>query len=132
MRKPDAMPREGCGRPISEPLLRASEELQSMTSEVEKLEHLISAVASGSGKIDRQTINELQNVDLLRQRIENVAIFMRLISEVCPEHWTVDAQGASQALKLSDLAVRLSGEAVDRRLNVSRDDDEIQLFSDIA
>jgi hypothetical protein len=108
--------REGASRmkeiqqtePITEILSRVAWELTDLAKSVDRLHGLVE-------NVNREHIIEIgsflhsaQSIDIVEQRLSGLSHFVSELCELMPSHWEVEGHVATQNLKLTELARRLS------------------------
>jgi hypothetical protein len=99
--------------PVAGTLDRTSTELRKLASVADGLQHLVSQMLPDHRATDIASLIELQRLDYLRQSIAGIADFLEALATKVPPHWSLDAKAASQAVSLSELALRLASEVDD-------------------
>ena len=93
--------------PFSDSLERVAQEVADLARLGEALQALIARLAAGPA--DPAALIEAQAADLLSQRLEGLASFVRALAAAAPPGATADVEAAVRALTLADQARRLSG-----------------------
>ncbi|HZZ33728.1 MAG TPA: hypothetical protein VFE10_17230 [Phenylobacterium sp.] len=116
-------------RPLAEPLQMAAIELADLARLSDRLQSSILRLTVGLGPLDAEFVTEVQAVDLLSQRLEGMAAFLRSLAASTPCDATTDVHAAVMGLTLADQARRLSGphEACEAEVI-----GELQLFEDLG
>ena len=96
-------------RPLAEPLRLAAIELGELAHLGDQLQRAIGRLTASHGAPDSQFLTEAQAADLLSQRLEGMAAFLRAIAANTPEDVTTDVYAAVMDLTLAEQARRLSG-----------------------
>lgn len=96
-------------RPLAEPLRLAALELAELARLSDRLQRAIGRLTERRGAPDAAFITEAQTADLLSQRLEGMAAFLRVIAASAPQNVTTDVYAAVMDLTLSEQARRLSG-----------------------
>jgi hypothetical protein len=99
--------------PLANALGRTTSELRAIVASVDDLEHAVGAMLSPSPTPSNTHIQELQSLDMIRQRVAGIADFLEALNETVPEIWRVDANSAARLVTLADMAARLSGAETD-------------------
>ncbi len=95
--------------PIAAMLARVGAELEAAVARIHGLEDVVGhAISSARTPLEIQ-IQELQELDHVRQKIEGSAAFLMALSAMAAETWRIDAGEAALGLGMSSLARRLSG-----------------------
>ena len=117
-------------RPLAEPLWLAAAELAELARLSDRLQHVMSRLPARR-ELDPDFLTEAQAADLLSQRLEGMAAFLRVIAASAPQDVTIDVYAAVMDLTLAEQARRLSGlpPAEDRR-EPPQTCGELQLFGD--
>jgi hypothetical protein len=97
--------------PVAGTLDRTSSELRKLASATAGVQHLVSQVLQDHRTSDITTLVELQRLDYLRQSIAGIADFLEVLAATAPAHWSLDVKAASEAVTLSELALRLASVA---------------------
>lgn len=92
---------------LSDSLDRVAQEVADLARMGEALQSVISRLATGPA--DPQTLMDAQGADLLSQRLEGLAEFVRALAQSAPAGVTTDVEAAVRALTLADQARRLTG-----------------------
>lgn len=103
------MPDQSSLRPLAEPLAIAATELGDLARLADQLQHVLGRVALGFDAPDAQFVTDAQTADLLSQRLEGMAAFLRALSEAVPTDAVVDVEAAVAGLTLAEQARRLRG-----------------------
>jgi hypothetical protein len=119
-------------RPLAEPLRLAAIELADLARLSDQLQRAIGRLTETQGAPDAQFLTEAQAADLLSQRLEGMAAFLRVIAASAPEDVTTDVYAAVMDLTLAEQARRLSGlpPADPQAHEPSQGCGELQLFGD--
>jgi hypothetical protein len=94
--------------PVAGTLDRTSSELRRLVSVTDGVQHLVSQMLLDHRATDITSLIELQRLDYLRQSIAGIADFLEALAATAPPHWSLDVKAASQAVTLSELALRLA------------------------
>jgi hypothetical protein len=94
--------------PVAGTLDRTSGELRRLAAVTDGIQHLVSQMVLDHTASDVTSLLELQRLDYLRQSIAGIADFLEALAAAAPPHWSLDAMTASQAVNLSELALRLA------------------------
>jgi hypothetical protein len=119
-------------RPLAEPLRLAAIELADLARLSDQLQRAIGRLTHSHGATDAAFLTEAQAADLLSQRLEGMAAFLRVIAASAPENVTTDVYAAVMNLTLAEQARRLSGlpPAEPPGREPSQSCGELQLFGD--
>jgi len=98
-------------RPFAEPLRLAAIELADLARQGDQLQRVIARLAAGAGAVDANLMEEAQGADLLSQRLEGMAAFLRALAEAVPAGAAIDVHAAMIDLTLAEQARRLAGPA---------------------
>ncbi len=93
--------------PVADLLRRMSQELRDLTHTVEKLQHVVGRLFSGSAVRECNAMHELQHFDRLGQSLSAIADFAEALSGDAPTEWHLNPHSASRVVLLSDMAARL-------------------------
>lgn len=115
-------------RPLAEPLGLAAIELADLARLSCGLQSSIARLTANLGPPDSGFLTEVQAVDLLSQRLEGMAAFLRVLAASAPINVTTDVHAAVMGLTLAEQARRLSG-AHAPTADVAGG--ELQLFDDL-
>jgi hypothetical protein len=96
-------------RPLAEPLRLAALELAELARLSDQLQRAIGRLTENCGAPDADFLTEAQAADLLSQRLEGMAAFLKVIAASAPENVTTDVYAAVMNLTLAEQARRLSG-----------------------
>lgn len=96
-------------RPLAEPLRLAAIELADLARLSDQLQRAIGRLTESRGAPDAAFLTEAQAADLLSQRLEGMAAFLRVLAASAPENVTTDVYAAVMNLTLAEQARRLSG-----------------------
>jgi hypothetical protein len=96
-------------RPLAEPLRLAAMELAELAQLGDQLQRAIGRLTAVSGAPDPEFLTEAQAADLLSQRLEGMAAFLRALAASAPESVMTDVYAAVMGLTLAEQARRLSG-----------------------
>ncbi len=96
-------------RPFAEPLRLAAIELADLARTGDQLQRVIARLAAGAGALDAELMEEAQGADLLSQRLEGMAAFLRALADAVPAGAAVDVHAAMIDLTLAEQARRLAG-----------------------
>lgn len=113
-------------RPLAEPLRLAAIELADLARLSDRLQGSIARLTADLGPPDSGFLTEVQAVDLLSQRLEGMAAFLRVLAATAPQDVTTDVHAAVMGLTLAEQARRLSGALPDAETPASGG--ELQLF----
>lgn len=94
--------------PLADVLCRSGHELRNLAHIADHLQVIINGLILEGDKAYSKELSELQHLDRLQQAISGIATFLDALAATAPPHWLVDANQASRAVNLSDLASRLS------------------------
>jgi Lon protease-like protein len=96
-------------RPFAEPLRLAAIELAELARAGDQLQRVIVRLAAGAGALDAELMEEAQGADLLSQRLEGMAAFLRALADAVPAGAAIDVRVAMIDLTLAEQARRLAG-----------------------
>ncbi len=105
---------------------RAARELTVLGQEAAALDQLMGGVLTDADDLRPILAREGQRIDLLRQRVEDMARFLTRLAEDVPCGITVRPDRALQVMHLKDLASRLA--APDRAAAEPAEAGNVQLF----
>lgn len=95
--------------PIGAALGRAGAELEAVVQMIIDLEDVVGHAISTASSTRELRIEELQQLDRARQKIEGAAEFLNALNQMLPDQWRIDASHAARAVAMTDLAHRLAG-----------------------
>jgi len=93
--------------PLTDSLDRVAQEVADLARLGEQMQRVISRLAAGPA--DPQTLMDAQGADLLSQRLDGLAEFVRALAQAAPSEAVTDVEAAVRALTLADQARRLTG-----------------------
>jgi hypothetical protein len=96
-------------RPFAEPLRLAAIELADLARQGDQLQRVIARLAASAGPLDAGLMQEAQGADLLSQRLEGMAAFLRALADAVPAGASIDVHAAMIDLTLAEQARRLAG-----------------------
>lgn len=96
--------------PLTQCLDRVAEEVSELVRLGEEMQRVVSRLATGHA--DPQTLMDAQVADLLSQRMEGLAEFMRALAQAVPGEAVIDIERAARVLTLTDQARRLTGRPI--------------------
>ena len=117
-------------RPLAEPLGLAAIELADLARLSDRLQKSIVRLTADLGPPDSGFLTEVQAVDLLSQRLDGMAAFLRVLAASAPTNVTTDVHAAVMGLTLAEQARRLSGP--NAAPAEAADCGELQLFEDLG
>lgn len=117
-------------RPLAEPLALAAIELADLARLSDRLQSSVARLTADLGPPDSGFLTEVQAIDLLSQRLDGMAAFLRVLAASAPTHVTTDVHAAVMGLTLAEQARRLSGAPA--QAAEPADDGELQLFGDLG
>jgi hypothetical protein len=117
-------------RPLAEPLGLAAIELADLARLSDRLQSSVARLTAELGPPDSGFLTEVQAIDLLSQRLDGMAAFLRVLADSAPIHVTTDVHAAVMGLTLAEQARRLSGAHAPPA--EPADDGELQLFGDLG
>jgi hypothetical protein len=120
-------------RPLAEPLRLAAIELAELARLSDQVQRAIGRLTERRGAPDTEFLTGAQAADLLSQRLEGMAAFLRVIAASAPEDVTTDVYAAVMDLTLAEQARRLSGLPTAAELPFAEPTQscgELQLFGD--
>jgi hypothetical protein len=117
-------------RPLAEPLGLAAIELADLARLSDRLQRSIARLTADLGPPDSGFLTEVQAVDLLSQRLDGMAAFLRVLAAAAPTNVTTDVHAAVMGLTLAEQARRLSGPNAPQA--EAGDCGELQLFEDLG
>ncbi len=94
--------------PLPVLLARVAEELGQLGGLAENLQAAAGELAR-SASADHGAMEDMQQMDLLAQRLQALSAFTDQIGDAAPAAWRVDATAALAAVPLSSLAAKLAG-----------------------
>ena len=97
--------------PVAATLGRVGAELAAVAGMIHSLEDVVGLAISTANTTRELQIEELQQLDRTRQKIEGAAEFLNALTEALPAEWLVDATNAARSVSMSDLARRFAGQA---------------------
>ncbi len=112
--------------PLPTLLSRLAEELGVLGGLAEDLQATIGELAR-SAATDAGSLRDVQQIDLISQRLQALSVFTDTIGEGLSGGWRVDASKALAAVPLSALAARLAGE---EPVLSERDSGELDFFEE--
>jgi hypothetical protein len=95
--------------PIALAIARAGKELDAVVAMIHELEDVVGHAITTAKTTEELQIEELQQLDRVRQKIEGAAGFLNALTQILPHDWVVDAGHAAKTVAMSDLARRLGG-----------------------
>jgi hypothetical protein len=95
--------------PIAVAIARAGLELDSVVQMIHELEDVVGHAICAARTTMELQIEELQQLDHVRQKIEGAARFLQDLTHHMPEDWLIDASHAVKGVSMGDLAHRLAG-----------------------
>lgn len=95
--------------PIGTALERASVELEAVVQMIIDLEDVVGHAISSAKSTRELQIEELQQLDRARQKVEGAAEFLHALTLMLPEQWRIDAGHAARSVAMTELAHRLAG-----------------------
>jgi hypothetical protein len=107
-------------------LITVSDEVRMLSDSAGDLQNLIGNLIVAGAFGGSQSIYELQSLDRLCQNLGAVADFLRELSKCAQPGWTVDVASAATAVKLADLAERLTG----HKTEIADETGEFENFGD--
>jgi hypothetical protein len=116
-------------RPLAEPLHLAAIELADLARLSDRLQRSIARLTADLGPPDAGFMTEVQAVDMLSQRLDGMAAFLRVLAAAAPPHVTTDVHAAVMGLTLAEQARRLSGAHAPPAEAAA--EGELQLFGDL-
>jgi hypothetical protein len=122
-------------RPLAEPLQMAAIELTDLARLSDRLQSSIARLTAGLGPPDAGFVTEVQAVDLLSQRLDGLAAFLRSLAASTPPDVTADVHAAVMGLTLAEQARRLSGPLEASEASEASEaavSGELQLFGDLG
>lgn len=96
-------------RPLAEPLSLAAVELADLAGVADALQGVVARLAAKAGSTDAELMAEAQAADVLSQRLEGMAAFLRALAKAAPHGVTTDVHAAVMDLTLAEQARRLCG-----------------------
>jgi len=96
-------------RPLAEPLGIAAQEVADLAGMADLLQGVVARLAAQAGRPDAELMAEAQAADVLSQRLEGMAAFLRALARAAPEGVTTDVHAAVMDLTVAEQARRLSG-----------------------
>ena len=96
-------------RPLAEPLRLAAIELADLARLGDQLQRAIGRLTETRGVPDAEFLIEAQAADLLSQRLEGMAAFLRALADAAPQDVVTDVYAAVMQLTLAEQARRLTG-----------------------
>jgi hypothetical protein len=94
---------------LAEPLQLAAIELADLARLGDQLQRAVGRLTAELGPPDPGFLTEVQAADLLSQRLEGMAAFLRVLAASAPTHVRTDVHAAVMSLTLAEQARRLSG-----------------------
>ena len=95
--------------PIATAIARAGNELDAVVAMIHELEDVVGHAINTAKSTEELQIEELQQLDHVRQKIEGAAGFLNALTKILPHEWLIDAGHAARSVSMSDLARRLGG-----------------------
>ena len=95
--------------PVALAIARVGSELDAIVAMINGLEDVVGHAITSAKSTKELQIEELQQLDRVRQKIEGAAGFLTALTEKLPHDWLVDAHHAARGVQMSDLARRLGG-----------------------
>jgi len=92
-------------------LERVGKELDAAVAVIHGLEDVVGHAISSARSPGEIRIQELQELDHVRQKIEGSAAFLKAFAQTLPPDWLVDPAKAASVVGMSALARRLGGGA---------------------
>ena len=96
-------------RPLAEPLSLAALEIADLAGVADVLQGVIARLAAQAGRPDAELMADAQAADVLSQRLEGVAAFLRALAKAAPAGVTTDVHAAVMDLTVAEQARRLCG-----------------------
>lgn len=97
--------------PVRDVIARIEAELETIAHAIDANHaHIAVAVGeSGNGKPAFQ--RAMQEADLLYQKVEGIAGFLRTLADAMPADWEIETGGATRDLKLAELVRKIGASA---------------------
>ena len=115
-------------RPFAEPLRLAAVELADLARLGDQLQRVIARLVAGAGALDAELMEEAQGADLLSQRLEGMAAFLRALADAVPAGAAIDVHAAMIDLTLAEQARRLAGPTAAIATDVDAASGDLLLF----
>jgi hypothetical protein len=120
-------------RPLAEPLQLAAIELADLARLSDRLQKSVARLTADLGPPDAAFLTDVQAMDLLSQRLDGMAAFLRVLAASAPTHVKTDVHAAVMGLTLAEQARRLSGaQAEPAEPAEAAEVGELQLFGDLG
>ncbi len=116
-------------RPFAEPLRLAAIEIADLARQGDQLQRVIARLATGAGALDAGLMEEAQGADLLSQRLEGMAAFLRALSDAVPAGAAIDVHAAMIDLTLAEQVRRLAGPTAPGATDVDAASGDLLLFA---
>jgi hypothetical protein len=117
-------------RPLAEPLMLAALEVAELARLGDTLQSVIARLAACCVSPDPELLSEAQAADLLSQRLEGLAAFLRALAKSAPDGVTTDVYTAVMDLTLAEQARRLSGPPALCAARIHTSVGDVTLFGD--
>lgn len=106
------MPGAKAARSMRESLDLAAREAHDLVDLGDHVQGVISRLVAAALPTDPSVMMDAQTADLLSQRLEGLARFVRALAEVAPHDLAADVDAAIDTLTLAEQARRLSGQEI--------------------
>jgi hypothetical protein len=108
----------------------AAVELADLARLSDRLQQSVARLTADLGPPDSGFLTEVQAIDLLSQRLDGMAAFLRVLAASAPTNVMTDVHAAVMGLTLAEQARRLSG--AHPQPAEPADDGELQLFEELG
>ena len=117
-------------RPMAEPLRLAAIELADLARLGDELQHLVAELAVVAGASAASVLIRAQAADLLSQRLEGMAAFLRTLADAAPGEALIDVHAAVMDLTVAEQARRLAGPHGPNAVCAASDEGELVMFGE--
>ncbi|MEX0404265.1 hypothetical protein ABGN05_01155 [Aquibium sp. LZ166] len=93
--------------PVRDVIARIEAELEKIAHAIDANHAHIAVAVGESGNGEPAFVRAMQEADLLYQKVEGIAGFLRTLVDIMPADWEIETGGATRSLKLTELVRKI-------------------------
>ncbi len=114
--------------PLAEVILRVEKELAEMARLVDHNQSVIARLSWTAGASDPSYVSAMQEADLISQKLDGIAGFLRAIAAAVPADLHIETHRATSDLRLEELTRKIGAKGYASAHNASHGAGDFDLF----
>lgn len=114
--------------PVRDVIARIEAELVAIAHAIDANHAHVAKASAEFGRDRPEFVRAMQEGDLLYQKVEDIAGFLRMLAAAMPVEWEIETGGATRGLKLDELARKIGADGQRVRPQPAADHGHVDLF----